>query len=180
MDWGALLVVLLFALRGFREGVIRQLFTLLGWTCGLVSLIAVSQWVGAHWQGARPSAVFGVLRWLVALLAGFAVVAIFQLIGERIGDAVQKSVVVWLDRLGGLVFGAGLGTAAVVAVLVGMLLTPWPREAARIAAGAHFTRPLLAVTRSLLSVDRFFPGLSGLRRAVDDAARRSLLPSRQS
>ena len=181
LDWVALLVVLLFALRGFREGIIRQAFGLLGWFCGFMSFMAVSQWVGAHWIGARPVVVFGVLRWLVALLAGFAVVAIFQILGERIGDAAQKSMAVWADRIGGFVFGIGIGLLVVIAVLSGMLLTPWPRSAARWAAEARVTSPLLATAQRLLAVDdRYVPGLKSVRRTLNEASRRARVPSRQS
>ena len=171
---------MLYAVRGFREGFIRQCFSLVGWICGYVSLMAVSQWVGAHWHGARPAVVFGVLRWIVALLAGLAVAAIFELLGERTADGIRKSPAAPLDRLFGIAMGALLGVAFVVAILVGMLRTPWPREAGRLAAEARLTAPLLAGARNILFVDRFVPGLGGIRRALDEASRRALLSSRQS
>ena len=140
-----------------------------------MSLMAVSQWVGAHWQGARPAVVFGLLRWIVALLAGFAVAAIFELIGERAGEGVRKSPAGPLDRAFGIVMGVVLGAVFLVAVLVGMLLTPWPREAGRAAAEARVTPRLLAGARNILIVDRYVPGLGGVRRALDEASRRAHL-----
>jgi hypothetical protein len=144
--------------------------------------MAVSQWVGAHWVGARPAAVFTVLRWLVAMLAGFAVLAILQLMGERIGEGVHKTALGLLDRLGGFVLGTAFGAFFLVAVLVGMLLTPWPREAARWAREAQVTQPLLAKTRSILTVDDHdhIPGLKGVRRALDRASLRARLAPRHS
>ena len=181
MDWLAALAILTLALRGLREGIIRQAFSLLGWFGGFWSFIVVSQWVGAHWQGARPAVVFGVLRWLVATLAGFAVLALFQLWGERIGEAVQKSLGAWLDRAGGFVLGAAVGAAVVAAILVAMLITPWPRGAAGVAAEAHITGPLLAGARYLLNVDdRFIPGLGGVRRVLGRSIHRARVLSRQS
>jgi uncharacterized membrane protein required for colicin V production len=181
LDWAALLAVLLFALQGIREGALRQICSLLGWLGGYVSFIAVSQWVGAHWLGARPAVVFAVLRWLVALLAGTAVLAIFQLIGERAGVAAHKSVFGGLDRLGGFIVGIGYGALVVVVMLVVLLLTPWPREAARWATEAHVTQPLLAKTRSILAVDdRIIPGLKGVRHALDRASLRARFAPRHS
>ena len=142
--------------------------------------MAMSQWVGAHWLGARPAVVFAALRWLVALLAGFAVLALFQLLGERIGASVHKTVLGWLDRLGGFVFGTVSGALVVIAVLVGMLLTPWPRGAARWATEAHLTEPLLTQTRSILSIDDHIPGLKGVRHVLERASMRARFASRHS
>ena len=181
MDWLAALAILIFAARGMREGIVRQVFDLLGWFGGFWSFIVISQWVGAHWQGARPAVVFGVLRWLVATLAGFAVLALFQLWGERIGESVRKSMVGWLDRVGGFVLGAAVGAAVVAAFLVAMLITPWPRQSARVAAAARNTGPLLTGARILLDVDdRFIPGLGGVRHVLGRAIHRARDLSRQS
>lgn len=182
MDWVALLALLAFALQGIREGAVRQAFSLIGWCCGYVSFIAVSQWVGAHWSGARPAAVFAVLRWLVAMLAGFAVLAVFQILGERIADGIHKTALGGLDRIGGLVLGVASGALVLVVMLVGMLLTPWPREAAGWATEARCTKPLLTKTRYLLAVDEHdhIPGMKGVRHALDRASLKAHLAPRHS
>jgi len=151
-----------------------------GWLCGYVSFMAVSQWVGAHWSGARPAAVFAVLRWLVAMLSGLAVLAIFQIVGERIGEGVHKTVLGPLDRFGGLLLGALYGAFVVVVALVVMLLTPWPREAARWATDARVTPLLLQQTQHILAFDDHIPGLQGVRHALDRASSRARLASRHS
>lgn len=181
MDWLAGLVVLLFAWRGIRDGTVRQIFSVLGWCGGIWSLIVVSQWVGAHWLGARPAVVFGALRWLVALLAALAVVALFHLCGEKLGQAVQKSKVVWLDRLGGLVLGTAMGVCFVTAAVVAMLIMPWPRDAARSAAAARVTTPVLFAARwVLLDNERWVPVGDGVRKVLTDASHRARILSRQS
>ena len=114
------------------------------------------------------------------MLAGFAVVAIFQIIGERIGDGLQKSALAWADRIGGIAMGAVLGLVVMIAVLVGMLFTPWPREAGRAAAEARTTLPLIAGARRLLVVDRFVPGLRTVHRTLNEASRKAGDSSRQS
>ncbi|MEO5617135.1 MAG: CvpA family protein [Candidatus Eisenbacteria bacterium] len=174
MDWAAILMVLIFALRGFHQGIIRQLFDLLGWIGGIWSLVVVSQWVGAHWQGARPAVVFGALGWLVSLLAALAVKALFQWWGERLGRDPEKSGGGFPDRIVGMALGAGIGLALVAALVVGMLLMAWPRDVARAAARAHVTGSLLAGGRTVLNVDdRLIPGAGALRRVLDEAARRA-------
>lgn len=182
MDWVALLALLAFALQGIREGAVKQAFALIGWGCGYVSFIAVSQWVGAHWSGARPAAVFAVLRWLVAMLAGFAVLAVFQIVGERLAEGVHRSALGAVDRLGGFLLGIAFGALVLVVMLVGMLLTPWPREAAGWATEARLTQPLLTKTRSILAVDEHdhIPGMKGVRHALDRASLKARLAPRHS
>ena len=67
-------------------------------------------------------------------------------------------------------------------LLVGMLLTPWPREASGWATEARLTQPLLTKTRSLLAVDEHdhIPGMKGVRHALDRASFRARLASRHS
>jgi len=173
--------VLLFAFRGLYQGILRQFFDLLGWVLGIGSCMLVSQWVGAHWTGARPAVVFAVLGWLVAVLAGLAIKALFQVWGERLADGANRSGGGLPDRLGGLAIGAVIGMALVSALLVGMLLTAWPPGVARTAAHSRLTGSLLAGVRNVLSVDdRWIPGAGALERAVNEAARRARELSRQS
>jgi uncharacterized membrane protein required for colicin V production len=167
-------MVMVFALRGLRQGILRQIFDLLGWVIGIWSLVVVSQWVGAHWQGARPAVVFGALGWLVSLLAALAVKALFQVWGDRLGDGAEKTRGGLPDRIGGLALGLGIGLALVSALIVGMLLMSRPRGVARAAAEAHITGSLLAGGRTVLNVDdRLIPGAGALRRVLDEAARRA-------
>ena len=167
-------MVLICALRGWHQGILRQIFDLLGWVGGIWSLVVVSQWVGAHWQGARPAVVFAVLGWLVSLLAALAVKAVFHLMGERLLGGAEKTRGGLPDRIGGLALGAGIGIALVAAVWLGMLLLSWPRGVARTAAKSQMTGTLLAGGRAVLKVDdRLIPGAGALRRVLDEAARRA-------
>lgn len=173
--------MLLFALRGFFQGTLRQIVDLIGWVLGIGCCISVSRWVGAYWHGARPVVIFAVLGWLVAVLAGLAVKAFFQMWGERLGEGASKSGAGMADRIGGLVVGGVMGAALVASLLVAMLLTPWPREAARTAAHSSLTGSLLAGAQTVLNVDtRWIPGGGALKGAVHEAARRARELSRQS
>lgn len=168
-----MVAVLVFAIHGLRQGTLRQICSLLGMLGGLWSLYAVSQWVGSHWQGARPAVIFWVLRSLVALLAGTAVAALFHWLGESLAEGVKGTGVGWLDRSGGFCFGAGLGACVVIAALVAMLLVPWPRQAAGIAARARVTAPAVAGTGWLFArCERLVPGGDSLLRVLRDAERR--------
>jgi len=181
LDWVAAIVVVMFAVRGLRQGTVRQSFGLLGLLAGIWSLCAFSQWVGAHWQGARPAVVFWVLRWLVAVLAGLAAAALCQWWGEILAEGVKATGLEWLDRAGGFLFGAGIGACVVVAAFVVMLTVPWPREAARMAARSRSVRPALAGTSWLFAKgDRFIPGGEWPLHVLRDADRRLRLAARKS
>jgi uncharacterized membrane protein required for colicin V production len=170
-----------FAIRGARRGTARQLFGLLGVLGGLWSAAVVSQWVGQHWQGARPAVVFWVLRWLVAALAGLAVAALVQFLGDRKPGAGQADSPGWLDRTGGFVIGAALGAFVVAAAILLMLVTPWPREAARVAVRARATAVVLPAMQRVAGWSvRLGPGSESLRRIVSDAEQRSRLALRHS
>ena len=173
LDWTVAIFALLFAIQGARQGTIRQAMSLAGALCGLWSAWTISQWVAAHWQGARPAVVFWVLRWVVAVLAGCAIASFFSWAGGRIREGVQSADLGWLDRLGGLVFGAGVGACLACAALVGLLLTPWPPGIASEVARARVTAPLLAGAEHLLNGgDRYIPGGPELHRLLRDAERR--------
>ena len=114
-------------MRGFVRGTVRQVFGCLGVLMGLWAAGWVSQWVGAHWQYARPAVVFWVLRWLVAGLAGLALASLLEWCGERLAGAAKASPFGWIDRLGGLGLGGALGAAVVTLALLALLSLPWPR-----------------------------------------------------
>ncbi len=180
LDWVAALVVLIFALRGLWQGTIRQCFGLLGLAAGIWSLCAFSQWVGTHWQGARPAVVFWALRWLVALLAGLAAAALCKWWGDLLSEGVNATGLGWLDRTGGFLFGASLGACLVVAAFVLMLTVPWPRDAALLAARSRAVRPARAGPSWLFArSDRFIPGGEWPRRVLRDADRRLRLATQK-
>ncbi|HTO90888.1 MAG TPA: CvpA family protein [Candidatus Sulfotelmatobacter sp.] len=177
MDWTFAIVALVFAIQGARQGTIRQVMTLAGVFGGFGSAWVVSQWVAAHWHGARPAAVFWVLRWVVAILAGCAVASLFTWLGGRLREGIKTTDLGWLDRLGGLVFGAGLGACLSCAALIGLLLTPWPRGMSEEVRKARVTAPLLSGAESLLDHgDRYIPGGSQLHHLLQSAERRERNP----
>ncbi|MGH7742030.1 MAG: CvpA family protein, partial [Candidatus Eiseniibacteriota bacterium] len=110
------------------RGSVLQVFSLLGLAAGIWTAVLVSQWVGAHWQSARPAVVFLVLRWLVAVLAALAVSSLVVWWGEMLAGAVQQSPVGWLDRAMGFVVGATFGTSVAALILLAAIRVPWPSQ----------------------------------------------------
>ena len=142
-----------------------QVFSLVGLVLGLWTVGWVAQWVGAHWHGARPAAVFWVLGWVVAALAGLAVATLLQWWGGLLGDALKQSPAGWLDRLGGFVVGAALGALVSAFVLLAVLLAPWPYGLPSWAAGTRVAPPLMRFGAGACSVsERFVPGSRWLKQ----------------
>jgi uncharacterized membrane protein required for colicin V production len=136
-------LVLVFAVRGLIRGTVAQVLGFVGVLLGLWAAAWTSQWVGHHWQGARPAVVFLALQWLVACLVGLAIVSLFQWAGDSLGQAVKGSVVGWLDRLGGFVAGLGVGWLVIVFLVLALFVAPLPRPWATRVAHAKTTVPLL-------------------------------------
>ncbi len=104
LDWIIAVLVLVFVVRGTLRGTIAQVFAFIGMLAGLAAAVSVAAWVGSHWAGASPGPVFFLLRWLVAILAGMAIPALFHWWGELVAKAAHDGPFGWLDRLvGGLV-----------------------------------------------------------------------------
>ena len=123
-----------FLVRGLLRGTIAQVFAFFGVVAGVFAGGAVADWIATHWQGARPTLVFGALRWLVAVLAGLGVAALLGWWGELLAKAAHAGPLGWLDRAVGAVVGLILGSIVCIAVLVFLLRAP----------GLGFARPLVA------------------------------------
>ena len=113
LDWIAVVLVLVFVIRGTLRGTIAQVFAFFGMLAGLAATVAVAAWVGSHWREARPGPVYFVLRWLVAILAGMAISALFHWWGELVAKAAHDGPFGWLDRLVGDRCGVGIGDRGV-------------------------------------------------------------------
>jgi uncharacterized membrane protein required for colicin V production len=144
VDWTLIVLVLVFAVRGFLRGAVAQVFVLAGWFLGFWAMLLVSQWVGAHWKGARPTAVFWVLRWIVSGLAGVAVLSLFAWWGAKLGEALRKGPFEGVDRLLGFAVGGGVGLVVVTLMLLAVLRLPDVLFVAHPVARARLTPAVLA------------------------------------
>jgi uncharacterized membrane protein required for colicin V production len=170
MDLVLVLVVLVFAFRGAFRGAVWQALSIVGLMLGLWAALSVSQWVGHHWIDARPAAIFWALRWLVALLAGFAIAALFEWWGQLLALAIHAGPAAWLDRTGGVALGGILGLAVVSVGLVALLAIPKTDTFEDPMRDGRLSRPLLVAGRG--ACDRgegFYPGSRWLARRYDAA-----------
>ncbi len=149
LDWIAVVLVLVFVIRGILRGTIAQVFAFFGMLAGLAATVAVAAWVGSHWREARPGPVYFLLRWLVAILAGMAISALFHWWGELVAKAAHDGPFGWLDRLvGGLV---GFSIAVLLSSLLVLLAVQAPllSFARKDARRGVVARPLLQAGASV-------------------------------
>lgn len=175
------MLVLGFAIRGFLRGLVQEIFAVVGVIAGLWVAGWVSQWVGAHWQGAQPAAAFWALRWLLIAAAGLAVATLMHWWGVKLGEAVRKSPLGWMDRPAGVLVGVGVGVLIATFVLLGALLAPWPSRISQTASRTRVAAPLMAVGAGACdwAQDRF-PGSDWLRRRFLAAQARATRPEARS
>ncbi len=143
---------------------------------GVWSGFGIHRWVGAHWAGAQPAAVFWALRWVVTLFGALAVVALFGAIAEHTGRVVRESPVGWLDRCSGVVTGALVGAGVASLIVLGMVRMPFPRWLRESAAHARSAPTLLAGGAEVCRWCRPVPGGTALRRQYLEARHRIQRP----
>lgn len=166
----ALLVA--FIVRGLLRGTIAQVFAFSGILLGVLAGSAVAGWVGAHWQDARPAFLFLLLRWTVAVLAGFGVAAVFQWWGELLSKAVHEGPFGWLDRAVGAIVGAAIGILVCAAFVVLLLQVPGLEFARREAARGVTPAPLIAAADRASEWALKLPGGLWLHEQLRSASRR--------
>jgi uncharacterized membrane protein required for colicin V production len=173
LDATMLVVILAFAVRGLLTGFMSQIFGVLGVIAGLFAASWSGQWVASHWDGAQPTVVFWLLRWLVVVLVGLAVAGLFQWWGSLLGKAFEASPLGFIHRPGGFVLGAGLGAFVSAFLLLGLLFLPWSGGIAGAAARSRTPRPVFAgITAVLHLTEGLAPGSHWLRGRFEAAQRR--------
>ncbi|MBI5168856.1 MAG: CvpA family protein [Candidatus Eisenbacteria bacterium] len=143
LDWIALVLMLVFVIRGILRGTIAQVFAFIGMLAGLAVTVAVAAWVGSHWREARPGPVYFLLRWLVAILAGMAISALFHWWGELVAKAAHDGPFGWLDRLGGGFIGFSIAVLLSSLLVLSAVQAPLLSFARNDAKRGVVARPLL-------------------------------------
>jgi len=174
VDWLVVVLVLSFAVRGWIRGFLSQLFAVAGLIIALLIAGWVSQWVGSHWQHARPTVIFLSLRVLVVLLTGLAVVALFHALGRLARDVMREGPLGFLDGPAGLLVGGALGATFVALLMCVALEIPWPRAVPDTAARARLAAPMMKNAAQACGVVKpYSPGMSWLRENFLKAERRA-------
>ncbi len=161
-----------FLVRGLLRGTLAQVFAFFGVVLGVLAGSALADWIGIHWQSARPVLVFVALRWLVAVLVGLAVAGLMGWWGELLAKAVHEGPFGWLDRAVGAIVGLTLGTLVSIGLLVFLLQAPGLAFARPLVVRSVTSAPLLAAGTSASEWSRSLPGGVWLHEQLYRASRR--------
>ena len=175
MDWLVAVLILSFAVRGWIRGFLSQLLGVTGLLVALWIAGWISQWVGFQWQHARPAVIFFLLRTVVVLLAGLAVVSLFNWMGTLAREAIREGPLGLLDGPGGMLVGAVLGTLFITLLMCVALETPWPRAVPATASRARLAAPMMkGGAETCRTLRQYSPALEWLRERFLEAERRAI------
>ena len=170
-----LVLVILLAIRGYLRGTVAQVFVVVGLVFGFYAALAISRWIGVHWDGAKPAGVYLVLRWVVATLVGLALATAFRWWGGSMAKAVRDGPLSWLDRGGGMLIGAALGTTVCTFGLLGALQFDSPKGPGMAAARARIGASTMGAAAAVCTAgETFLPGLGWLKEQFLAAERRAV------
>lgn len=134
--------------HGFRGGLIRSAFKLLGLVAGLLLARPVAIWVAPQ----LPGALEFTGSWILLVLVCFvAITAVFALVGWLLAKAIGWTPLAWVDRLGGAALGLGMGLVVAGAILSLLNSLGIAQELANQATGweAQFLDTMIDVTPGL-------------------------------
>jgi len=164
-----------FAARGWFKGAVGQAMSVVGIVLGLWAAGWISQWVGHHWQGARPAVMFLALRYCVAALGGLAIASLFEFWGTLLRQAIGAAGPAGaLDRIAGIGVGLASGAAVAALILVIALWTTWPPQLAPAAARTRASAPLLKAALQVCETgQQVLPGSGWLKQRILSAQQRA-------
>lgn len=173
--WIAVAVIAFFALWGFKDGVVRRLVEVAG---AVLTVVLTARFAAR----ATPTVADKVgwseetallVTWVAMIVAGLL---LSRLLARLIGKAVRLTVLGWVDRSGGAVCGAALGTivCSVALLVLGALPggTELQAKYRQDAVGSFIidTAPNLARQARLVAGDRFDELWGKVARTADEKA----------
>jgi len=164
VDGTLCVLVVILAIIGWFRGGVAQVAAVAGILGGVGFGAVVRQWVGAHWESAHPTLVFWALGWLVSVLSALAIISLVNVLGDRLGRAIQAGPVGWLDRTLGVAAGTAMGIVMASLLLVAAARLPMGHLVERSLVQARAPRLLLAGGARVCRFGRRFPGARGLER----------------
>jgi hypothetical protein len=146
-----------------------------GLVAGFYVALSISRWMGEHWSGARPAAVYLVLRWIVAALVGLALATAFRWWGASMAKAVREGPLSWVDRGFGMVIGAAIGCTVCALGLLGALQFDQPNGPGEMVARARVGPPAMGAAAAVCGFgEAFVPGCGWLKEKFEAAEERAI------
>lgn len=138
-----LLVVLsLFALRGYFKGLFRESFSLLGLVVGFMVAVRYDEPVAALWAESWKASLI-VLKLVAFAGLFFAVYFLFSLIGWVLHRSAKVLFLQGINRVGGVLLGAGKGAAILALAVFFLISSPFVSQQARQKADRSYLVPPL-------------------------------------
>lgn len=149
-----LLLVSLFALRGYFKGLFRESFSLLGLIVGLMSAVRYDELLAAllseHWE--LPLVLFKAASFVGLFLAVYILCNVIGRLLHRFAKVFFPQAV---NRVGGVMLGVGKGTAFLALVVLLLVSLPvMPQGAKRKVDGSFLVPPLCQLARELVRVGK--------------------------
>jgi membrane protein required for colicin V production len=150
-----LLVVLsLFALRGYFKGLFRESFSLLGLVIGFMIAVRYDEPLAALWAESWKTSLI-VLKLVAFVGLFFAVYFLFSLIGWLLHRSAKFLFLQGINRVGGVVLGAGKGAAILSLGVFLLISSPFVSQQARQKADrSYLVPPLHFLGAELIRVGR--------------------------
>jgi membrane protein required for colicin V production len=154
VDLMVLIVLVLFALRGFFRGFFREIFSLAGLIAGFMLAVAyersASAFIASYWQMSSL-----VLQGVAFVAIFFSVYFLLSLIGWLLHRSEKLLFLKTLNRAGGIAIGMGKGVAVAALAVFFLSSSLWlPQSAREKFIGAYSVPPLSRLADNLIRLGK--------------------------
>jgi membrane protein required for colicin V production len=136
-------LLLLFALRGYFKGLFREVFSLLGLVVGFMVAVRYDEPVAAMWAASWTSSYF-LLRAITFVSLFFLAYFGLNLVGWLLHRSASLLFLQGINRIGGVVVGAGKGAALLALLIFFLTSSPFLPSQATQRIHQSFLAPLLS------------------------------------
>jgi len=146
------LILFLFALRGYFRGLFRESFSLLGLFLGFMAAIRYDDPVAALWKGYWKFSP-AVLKAVAFVVLFFVVYFVLNLVGLLLHHSAKFLFLQTINRLGGIALAVGKGSVLLALILLFISSSPWmPQQLKEGMNKSHLVSPLRHFGRKLVDV----------------------------
>ena len=149
-----LVLLCLFALRGYFKGLFRESFSLLGLFIGFMVAVRYGEPVAALWTDYWKFSPI-ILKAIIFFVLFFVVYFIFNLAGWLLHRSAKFLFLQGVNRVGGVALGAGKG-AAILALIIFLLSSiPWiPQKTRKKINESYLVPPLYHFAQGLVRIGK--------------------------
>ena len=149
-----LLLLSLFALRGYFKGLFRESFSLLGLLIGFMVAVRYDEPVAALWADYWKASLI-VLRAVTFIGLFFVIYFVFSLTGWLLHRSAKLLFLRGVNRVGGILLGAGKGAAVLALIVFFVASSPLiPQQTRRKIDQSYLVPPLHYIGAGLIRVGK--------------------------